>query len=296
MKSFVRILKPAFIASFAVLLTACSGGSSGGSYSGGGGSSSTYGPHSSSYASASGFVDALNDVDNAAFPYDNYIVKDQYDTIRNDEDFFVIGDEEYQENVGVSLQYLRSIVYYSYYSSNYNLADEFRDVQADDEYFTGLIGDGYGNDYEIVDYYGSDSYGDPVYVGYDSGLFYEDEQQTYDVSLMSGEAEGRAFYEKAAKVSLAYSVGIETSLALVTLGDKVEKMLDKTNGEITLQDQMALVSDLEHMTGVSLQDVNEAAKNPKAKSDLVQRVADKIGTTSSNLEQRILPDVFGLEL
>lgn len=294
MKSFVRLLKPAFIASFAVLLTACSGGGGGSSSGGGGGSS--YGAHSSPYITANGFVDALNDVDNAAFPYDNYIVKDEWDTIRNDEDWFVVWDEEYQENVAVSLQYLRSIVYYSYYSSNSNLADEYRDIQADDEYFNGLIGDGYGNDYEIVDYYGSDSYGDPVYVGYDSGLFYEDEQQTYDVSLMSGEAEGRAFYEKAAKVSYAYSVGIETSLALVTLGDKVEKMLDKTDGEITLEDQMALVSDLEHMTGVTLQEVNEAARSPEAKHDLVQRVADKIGTTSSNLEQRILPDVFGLEL
>lgn len=290
MKSFVRLMKPAFIASFAVLLTACSGGG------GGTGGGSSYGAHSSPYVTASGFVDALDDVDGASFPYDNYIVKDEYDTIRNDEDWFVIWDQEYQENVAVSLQYLRSIVYYSYYSSNNNLADEFRDIQSDDEYFNGLIGDGYGNDYEIVDYYGSDSYGDPVYVGYDSGLFYEDEQQTYDVSLMSGEAEGRAFYEKAAKVSYAYSVGIETSLALVTLGDKVEKMLDKTDGEITLEDQMALVSDLEHMTGVTLQEVNEAAQSPAAKENLVKRVADKIGTTSSNLEQRILPDVLGLEL
>lgn len=295
MNSFVRLLKPAFLASFAVLLTACSGGGGGGSYNGGGGGSS-YGAHSSPYITANGFVNALNNVDNASFPYDNYIVKDEWDTIRNDEDWFVVWDEEYQENVAVSLQYLRSIVYYSYYSSNSNLADEYRDIQADDQYFTGLIGDGYGNDYEIVDYYGSDSYGDPVYIGYDSGLFYEDEQQTYDVSLMSGEAEGRAFYEKAAKVSYAYSVGIETSLALVTLGEKVEKMLDKTDGEITLEDQMALVSDLEHMTGVTLQEVNEAARSLEAKDDLVQRVADKIGTTSSNLEQRIMPDIFGLEL
>lgn len=293
MKSLVRLLKPVSVLSFAVFLTACSGG---GGSSSGGGSGSTWGPHSSPSITSNRFIDALNDVDNAVFPLDNYIVKDEWETIRDDEDWFVIWDEEYQENVAVSLQYLRSIVYYSYYSSDTNLADEFRDIQADDEYFNGIIGDGYGNDYEIVDYYGSNSYGDPVYVGYDSGLFYEDEEQTYDVSLMSGEAEGRAFYEKAAKVSYAYSVGIETSLALVTLGDKVEKMLDKTDGEITLEDQMALVSDLEHMTGVTLQEVNEAARSPEAKDDLVQRVADKIGTTSSNLEQRILPDVFGLDL
>lgn len=288
MKSFVRLFNPAVTLSVTLLFTACTGGGGGT-----GGSGREY--NTSPTITSTRFVDALNDVDNAVFPFDNYIVKDEFDTIRNDEDWFVIWDDEYQENVAVSLQYLRTIEYFSFYSSDNNLANEFRDIQADDEYFNGLIGDGNGFDYEIVDYYGSDSFGDPVYVGYDSGLFYEDEQQTYDVSLMSGEVEGRAFYEKAAKVSLAYSVGIETSLALVTLGDKVERMLDKTDGEITLEDQMALVSDFQHLTGVSLQEVNEAAHSPAAKDDLVQRVADNIGTSASNLEQRILPDVFGLE-
>lgn len=273
----------------AAALTACSGGGGGG----GGGSSSSVGPRTSPSITATSFISALNSVDGASFPLDSYMVKDQYDTLRTDEDWFVIWDAEYNENVAVSLQYIRSIVYYDYFSSNNGLAREYRAINADDAFMYGIIGDGFGNNYEIVDYAGVDAWGDAIYVGYDSGLFYEDEQDTFDVSLMASEKETKEFFQKAANVSFAYSINIETSLALVTLGQKVEQMLDQSKGEITAEDQLALMNDLSELTGVTLDDVQKAAIDTQAKEELISDVANRIGTSASNLEQRILPEVFG---
>ncbi len=272
------------------LLTGCSGGG------GGGGGTSTFGPYTSPSVSATGFVTALNSVDGASFPFDSYMVKDQWDTVRNDETWFVIFDAEYNEHVAVSLEYLRTVVYYANFSSNNNLAREFRSIQSDDQFFNGLIGDGAGNNYEIVDYSYTDIFGENYYVGYDSGLLYEDQAQSFDVSLMAGEKENLAFYQKAANVSFAYNLGIETSMALVTLGSKVEQMLDKSKGEITAEDQSVLLTDLTAISGVTLADITKAANDSKARTELVEDIADRIGTSAANLEQRILPEIFGLAL
>ena len=90
---------------------------------------------------------------------------------------------------------------------------------------------------------------------------------------------------------------MKTSLSLVTLGTKVEKMLDRSKGEqLTQEDELALVSDIEKVTGASYADFNEAANSPEAKEDLVAKIAEKLGTNSDNLENRLLPEVFGIEL
>ena len=273
-------------------MTSCGGGGSSSSSS-----SSTYGAYNSPYISAQSFVNSLNDVDGYN---DNELVKDDWETVRSDwdaEDYFVIYDAEYSEYVAVSLQYVRTITYYDYYSSNYNTASEFRDIQDDDEFFSGLIGDGYGDDYEIVDYDHTDMWGEDYYVGFDSGLLYEGADETTDVSLMAADKEKAAFYKKAADVSFAYSIDMKTSLSLVTLGTKVEKMLDRSKGEqLTQEDELALVSDIEKVTGASYADFNEAANSPEAKEDLVAKIAEKLGTNSDNLENRLLPEVFGIEL
>ena len=104
------------------------------------------------------------------------------------------------------------------------------------------------------------------------------------------------FYAKAAKVSFAYSVSIETSMSMVTLGSKIEKMLSHGNGELTSEDQAALMGDLKTLTGVSLAEIQAAAQDSKAKSDVLAKIADKIGTSSQNLEQKFLPEVFGINL
>ncbi|OUR97148.1 hypothetical protein A9Q84_12540 [Halobacteriovorax marinus] len=278
-------------------LASCGGGGGGG----GGGSTSTYGAYNSSFATAQGFVNGLNDVDGFS---DNELVKDIYDTDRSDwdaEDYFVIYDAEYEEYVAVSLQYIRTITYYDYYSSNFNLATEFRDIQDDHDFFDGLIGDGFGDDYEIVDYEYTDTFGEDHYRGFDSdggfGYLYEDADATTDVSLMASDKEKSAFFKKAADVSIAYSIDMKTSLSLVTLGSKVEKMLDRSSGDqLTEEDQLALVTDIEKVTGASFSDFNEATSDATAKEDLVATIAAKLGTTADNLENRLLPELFGIEL
>ncbi|WP_417334928.1 hypothetical protein [Halobacteriovorax marinus] len=276
------------------VLASCGGGGGGG---GGGGSTSTYGAKNSPYISANGFVNALNDVDGYS---DNELVKDEWDTVRSDwdgEDWFVIYDAEYGEYVAVSLQYIRTITYYDYYSSNYNLADEFRDIQDDHDFYNGLIGDGYGDDYEIVDYEYTNTWGEDFYRGFDSGYLYEDGEETTDVSLMAAEKENKEFFKKAADVSFAYSIDMKTSLSLVTLGSKVEKMIDRASGEkLTQEDELALANDIEKVTGASFADFNEAANNPEVKEVLIEDIAKKIGTTADNLENRLLPEVFGIDL
>lgn len=291
-KSLIETTKKSLLALTALATIASCGGGGGG-----GGTSSTYGSYSSPYVSAQSFVNSLNDVDGYS---DNELVKDEWDTVRSSwdsEDFFVIYDAEYDEYVSVSLQYVRTITYYDYYSSNFNLATEFRDIQDDDDFFNGLIGDGYGDDYEIVDYSHTDIWGEDYYRGFDSGLLYEDADETTDVSLMAADKEKAEFYKKAADVSFAYSIDMKTSLSLVTLGTKVEKMLDRSKGEqLTKADELALVSDIEKVTGASYAEFNEAATNSEVKEDLVAKIAAKLGTNSDNLENRLLPEVFGIEL
>jgi len=291
-KSIIETTKKSLLMLTALAtLASCGGGG------GGGGSTSTYGAYNSGYVTAQGFVNSLNDVDGYN---DNELVKDEYDTVRSDwdsEDFFVIYDAEYDEYMAVSLQYIRTITYYDYYSSNFNLATEFRDIQDDDDFFNGLVGDGFGDDYEIVDYEYTNIWGEDFYRGFDSGYLYEDSEETTDVSLMAADKEKAAFYKKAADVSFAYSIDMKTSLSLVTLGSKVEKMLDRSNGDqLTEEDQLALVTDIEKVTGASYSEFNEAANDSSAKEDLVGKIAAKLGTTADNLENRLLPEVFGIEL
>ncbi len=275
-------------------LVSCGGGGGGGHRDGG---SSTYGAKNSPYISAQSFVSALNSVDGYS---DNELVKHEWDTVRSswdDENFFVIYDAEYGEYVSVSLQYIRSITYYDYYSSNYNLAEEFRDIESDHEFYNGLIGDGYGDDYEIVDYEYTDAWGEDYYRGFDSGYLYEDTEETTDVSLMASDKEGQEFFKKAADVSFAYSIDMKTSLSLVTLGSKVEKMINRANGQkLTQEDELALTNDIEKVTGASFVQFNEAANNPEVREVLIEDIAAKLGTTGDNLENRLLPEVFGIDL
>jgi len=83
---------------------------------------------------------------------------------------------------------------------------------------------------------------------------------------------------------------------MVTLGAKVEKMLSRANGELTLLDQSALLNDLKTLTGASIEDIQKAGESSKAKADVIEKIAAKLGTSSQNLEQRILPEVFGITL
>lgn len=269
-----------------------SGGYSGGSSSGSGGTTSTYGSQLSPYILASEFVSSLNNVDGT---YSSRVALYTNETLRSQasgqEQWFVIWDAKFSEYKAVSLNYVRTIVYYDYYSSNNAVASEFRSIERGDILSGDLNGDTYGNDYEVTDLLSSG-----YYQGRNSGYLYEDQAGSTDVSLLAKEEEQAKFYSKAAKVSLVYNVSLETSMSMVTLGAKVEKMLARTNGDLTLADQSALMSDLKTLTGASLEDIQKAAQGSKAKAEVLEKIAAKLGTNAQNLEQRILPEVFGITL
>jgi hypothetical protein len=266
-------------------LASCGGG-------GGGGGGSTYGSQTSPSILASEFVTALNSVDGT---YSSRVALYTNQTLRSQhvgqDQWFVIWDAKYGEYKAVSLQYVRTIVYYDYFSNNSKVASEFRSIERSDILGGRLNGDTYGNDYEVTDLLSSG-----YYQGRNSGYLYEDEAGSTDVSLLAKEEEQAKFYSKAAKVSLVFNVNIETSMSMVTLGSKVEKMISRTNGELTPADQSALMSDLKTLTGATMEEIQKASEDSKTKSDVLAKIAAKLGTSAQNLEQRILPEVFGITL
>lgn len=297
MKSLFKLSMLALL----VTLASCSGGGGGGGggtytppSTGGGGSTptSTYGQYSSANILASEFVSSLNSVDST---YSSRVELYTNETLRSQQagqdDWFVIWDAKFQEYKAVSLQYVRSIVYYDYYSNNRAVASEFRKIETGDVTAGNLNGDYYGNDYEVVDRLSSG-----YYEGRQSGYLYEDEVGSTDVSLMAKEQEQQKFFAKASKVSFVYNVSLETSMSMVTLGSKIEKMLSRANGELTQDDQLALLGDMKTLTGVSLEEIQKATQSAEAKEDVIAKIAEKLGTSASNLEQRVLPEVFGITL
>lgn len=270
-------------------LASCGGGGGGG---GGGSAPSTYGKYSSSTILASDFVTALNSVDGT---YSSSVQLYTNETLRSktagQDDWFVIYDAKFSEYKAVSLQYVRTIVYYDYYSNNKAVAGEFRKIENNDVAAGNLSGDYYGNSYEVVDRQSSG-----YYQGRRSGYLYEDEAGSTDVSLLAKEQDQKAFFSKAAKVSFVYNVSLETSMSMVTLGSKIEKMLSKANGDLTKEDQAALMGDMKALTGVSLEEIQKAAEDSSAKADVIAKIAAKLGTSASNLEQKVLPEVFGITL
>lgn len=277
-----------------VTLVGCGGGgssSSGGSYSGGG---SSYGTNSSPFITAQSFINNISAVDGQID--DSFMILDTDQTYRSiepgEDDWFVMYDAKYDEYKAVSLQYVRAITYYDYYQSNYSTAEEFRGIETDDILAGDINGDYWGDDYEVVDYDGfTDSYW-----GSNSGFEYEDEEATTDVSLMAAEKEELQFIKKASEISYAYSVSIETSMSLVSLAKKMEKMVSNGEGELTIEDQLALAGDVEKLTGASLAQLVAATTDASVKADLVKKISKKIGTTADNLENRLLPDLLGIEL
>jgi hypothetical protein len=270
-------------------LASCGGGCSSNC---GSAPASTYGAYTSPGVLASEFVSALNSVDGT---YSSRVALYTNETLRSQhvgqEQWFVIWDAKWGEYKAVSLNYVRTIVYYDYFSNNSAVASEFRSIEHSDILAGHLNGDTYGNDYEVTDLLSTG-----YYQGRNSGYLYEDEAGSTDVSLLAKEEEQAKFYSKAAKVSLVFNVSIEASMSMVTLGSKVEKMIARTNGEMTQADQSALLSDLKTLTGASMEEIKKASEDSKAKADVLAKIAAKLGTNAQNLEQRILPEVFGITL
>lgn len=236
------------------------------------------------------FVNALNAVDGTHFTTEE---KNIYHTLRSkrvgEDDWFVIYDDKFNEYKAVSLQYIRAITYYDYYANNKALAAEFRAIEHKDIQSGRSDGDYLGDDYEVVD-----KRADGFYEGRESGFLYEDEAKTTDVSLLAIEQEQKKFFAKAARVSFTYNLSLETSLSMITLGAKMEKMLARANSELTQEDQAVLASDLSLLTGVTLSELENASQDSAVKEEVLAKVANKIGSSTQNLESRILPEVFGI--
>ncbi|MEE2671920.1 MAG: hypothetical protein VYA54_09425 [Bdellovibrionota bacterium] len=289
-KSNMKTLTNSLFLCGMLTLASCSGGSGGGGSYGGGGSTSTYGTYSSPLASANQFVDSLNYVDGANSFVELYGDETIRSAVPGEDTWFVIWDDKYGENKAVSLEYIRSIVYYDYMSNTDALASEFRAIESDDIAAGDLYGDYYGNDYEVVDY-------DPIsgiYYGVNSGFEYEDSEETTDVSLMAAESQEMKFFKKASAISYEFSVSISTAMGLVTLGDKVSSMTAK--GDLSAEDMAVIGADIEKLTSVSVADLMVAAVDSAAKDAAVEKAAAKLGTTAANIEQRILPELVGIEL
>ena len=240
------------------------------------------------------FLGALSTLDNSHYsstrfhflPFETERTK-----VAGQDEWFLIFDGKDLEYKAVNLDYIRSIVYYDTETYYDRMAAEFRGIEARNISNGNLNGDIYGNQYEIADVQSSGRY-----KGRQSDYMYEDEMSSTDVSLMSKEQEQNKFLSKAAKISFTLNVSIEASMTLVTLGSKLERMLSRANGELTQQDQLAIMSDMQTLTGVTLLEIQEAATNSDVREDVIAKIAKKLGTTTLNLEQKILPDVFGIVL
>lgn len=283
------------IISAVALLTLASGCTGGGGETG-----AVYDYYTTPGLSSTSFVNALNSVDGAPSYDESEIILNTDETIRSsyagEDDWFVIWDSEYGEYKAFSLQYLRTITYYDYHSNSLGTADEFRNIETDD-ILNGLTnGDFWGDNYETVDFLGNDVFGIPTFEGQATGLLYEDEEETNDVSLMAGEADLKKKIQKASNISYLYNVDFKTSMALVSLGEKVEQKLGSNAGEITLEDQKDLMKDITHLTGVTLEDMTSVALGVANKEEMIKNAADKIGTSSTSLQQRMLPELFGINL
>lgn len=267
----------------------------------GGGGGSTYGLYSSPTITVNGFVNALNSVDGQNSDVVLYTDETIRSTYAGQEDWFVIYDDKYNEYKAVSLQYIRALTYYDYYSNNYATAEEFRDRESDDIFNGYLDGDLYGDDYEVVDMY-TNGYVDGVFystyfVGRESGYAYEDETESTDVNLLAGEAQAKKLAAKVANLSYAYKMAPETALSLISLGEKAEKMLKKgsSEGELTTEDQAVLLNDVQHLTGVTLEEVIANGETESGRKEMLKKIAEKTGTNAQTLEDKVLPELFGIQ-
>lgn len=293
-KMMQKTLVTSMVIAGSMALTSCGGGgsSSGGSVGNGGGSTSTWGQYQSPYVTVTQFIDSLNYVDGPTV--DSYLELDIDETYRTiDEgldDWFVIWDDKLGEHKAVSLQYVRSIVYYDYMSDSDTLAAEFRDIEADDIAAGDLYGDYYGDNYETVEY---DSYTDS-YWGVVTGFEYEDEAETTDVNLLAAESQEMKFFRKAEAISYEFSISMPAAMSVATLGSKMSNMVAK--GNISDADLAVLSQDVEKLTGVSVNEMMEAATNDSVRTTVMDKASKKLGTTSANIEQRLLPELFGISL
>jgi len=279
-----KLMASALLLSTLASFTGCSGG---------GGGSSTYGAYMSPSASVTAFVNALNSVDgtylnqSAVMLYENETLRS---LVPGEEQWFVIWDEKFGEYKSVSLQYVRSIVYYDYYSNSSALAQEFRDIETTDILNGDLNGDFFGDNYEVVD-----GIGFGIYQGRNSGMLYDDDEETEDVVLEMKDAEQGKIFKQAALYSSAFKMPLSSAMSLISIEKQAKTAVKK--GEMTNDDLNSLSKSFEKFTGKSMNDFAAAMVDAGSKATLIKDVAKKIGMDEQKLEERIVPEIekmFGL--
>lgn len=241
------------------------------------------------------FMAALNRVDYVA--EDSVVLKNINETERSklagEGKWFIIWDAKYSQYKAVNLDYLKNVVGYEYDVYRKGPAYGATVESSVAENFRGFndINYGYGVGYEAAY-----SNGDGTYTGHSSGYIYEDEAETTDVSLMAKEKEETAMYEKASKISYLFNINIQSSMSMAILGDRIQKMMSRNSGELTAEDKSAIMSEFDKTLGVSAEEMMRALENQSGQKALVEKIAEKIGTNSENLEQRIFPEIFGFYL
>ena len=57
-----------------------------------------------------------------------------------------------------------------------------------------------------------------------------------------------------------------------------------------------LLKNVEHLAGVSFQEMMEKSKTAEGKKEVLKEIAKNIGTKATSLEQRLLPDLLNINL
>ena len=279
-----KLMASALLLSTLASFTGCSGG---------GGGSSTYGAYMSPSASVTAFVNALNSVDgtylnqSAVMLYENETLRS---LVPGEEQWFVIWDEKFGEYKSVSLQYVRSIVYYDYYSNSSALAQEFRDIETTDILNGDLNGDFFGDNYEVVD-----GIGFGIYQGHNSEILYNNNKETEDIILEMKNTEQGKIFKQAALYSSAFKMPLSSAMSLISIEKQAKTAVKK--GEMTNDDLNSLSKSFEKFTGKSMNDFAAAMVDAGSKATLIKDVAKKIGMDEQKLEERIVPEIekmFGL--
>lgn len=242
------------------------------------------------------FVRSLNYSDSGLFTsYDSEVVLYTNETERSlisgEGDWFVIYDDRRDRYMAVRIGYLRGLEGYGYEDYIGELGDSFRSNEGFNRLFGNTNGDSGGDNYEAVDL-GLDG----LFYGRESGYTYEDEDFVTDVNLLVANSEERDFYKKVAFISYTHSVAPRTASRLLTLGKKLEALNLGESSEMSLEDSNVLLKDLETLAGVSKTELLELMSNSRKKQDILNKVSTHIGTTSQNLEDHILPELFGINL
>ena len=242
------------------------------------------------------FVRSLNFSDSGLFTsYDSEVVlytnETQRSQISGQGDWFVIYDDRRDRYMAVRIGYLRSLDGYGYEEYIGELGDSFRGREGLNRLFGNTNGDSGGDNYEAVDL-ASDGY----FYGRESGYAYEDEELVTDVNLLSAESEELAFYRKVAAISYTYSIAPRSAARLLSLGQKVQEMNLSSHGGMTQQDRAIVLRDLESLAGISQDELLEMVNGSAKRSELLKKASKTIGSTVQNLEDHLLPELFGINL